>query len=41
MSEGGYMANLIINGESREYDEGTKYEYVAKDYQSLYNIVTK
>lgn len=31
------MANLIINGESREYDEGTKYEYVAKDYQSQFD----
>ena len=30
------MAKLLINGETREYDEGTKYEYVAKDYQSQY-----
>ena len=30
------MAKLTINGEVREYDEGTKYEYVAKDFQSQY-----
>jgi len=31
------MAKLIIEGVEREYPEGTKYEYVAADYQSKYN----
>lgn len=30
------MAKLLINGVEREYDEGTKFEYVAQDYQSEY-----
>ncbi len=31
------MAKLIIEGVEKEYDEGTKFEYVARDYQSKYN----
>lgn len=34
---GGIMAKLIIDGKEREYPEGTKYEYVAQDYQSQYD----
>lgn len=31
------MANLKINGKDYFYDEGTKFEYVAKDFQSQYD----
>ena len=31
------MAILTINGEKREYDEGTKFEYVAKDFGKEYD----
>lgn len=30
------MAKLIIEGVEREYDDGTKFEYVAADYQAKY-----
>ncbi|MCR5501536.1 MAG: nucleoside kinase [Lachnospiraceae bacterium] len=30
------MAKLMINGKEYEYDEGTKFEYVAKDFQKEY-----
>jgi len=31
------MAKLIIEGQEYEYDEGTKFEYVAKDFQAKYD----
>lgn len=31
------MAKLIIEGKEVEYDEGTKFEYIAKDYQAKYD----
>ena len=31
------MAKLTINGVTREYDEGTKFEYVAADFQKNYD----
>lgn len=31
------MAKLLINGVEREYEKGTKFEFVAADYQKEYN----
>lgn len=31
------MAKLLINGQEREYDKGTKFEDVARDYQKEYD----
>jgi len=31
------MVTLLIDGEKRYYDEGTKYEYVAQDFQAKYD----